>query len=130
MRTRNFVASSIFTILFGLAEAATAQQVVTPTAPVASPSVVSARRHDTSPPLTAMRLNGPRPILNKVEKRHIPALAFQNRPMRLDPDPVRQSTATQSGAVATPSSGLGFEGLSDDDNAAKLGVRVVPPDTQ
>jgi hypothetical protein len=50
--------------------------------------------------------------------------------MRLDPDVIRQTTATQSGAAATPLPGLGFDGLNADDNAARLGVRPVPPDTQ
>jgi hypothetical protein len=130
MNGRSFVIASILTIFPGLAQIGIAQQVVTPPASVAHPSMVAPRRHDTSPPVTAMRINGPGPILNKVERRHIPALAFQNRPMRLDPDVLRQSTATQSGAVATPSPGLGFEGLSADDNASRLGGRPVPPDTQ
>lgn len=110
---------------------ASAQQVVTPSMTEAHPSLVAARRHDTSPPLTAITPHGPGPVLNKVERRYIPPLAYQNRPMRLDPDPVRQDTATQTGAIATPSPGVGFEGLNSDDNAATLGgQRPVPPDTQ
>ena len=37
---------------------------------------------------------------------------------------------TAPGAAATPAPIRNFEGLSDDDNAAVLGFRVVPPDTE
>jgi hypothetical protein len=130
MKGRSLLLASVLTILPGAGPVTTAQQIITPPSPVAHPATVTARRHDTSPPLSAMRINGPRPVLNKVERRHIPAQAYQNRPMRLEPDPVRQDVASQSSALPTPPPGVGFEGLNSDDNAARIGGRPVPPDTQ
>ncbi|MGH9361489.1 MAG: hypothetical protein ACRD2T_06185, partial [Thermoanaerobaculia bacterium] len=46
------------------------------------------------------------------------------------PDPLRQTEAQLPSATATPAPLISFEGLSDDDNAALLGFRVVPPDTE
>ena len=96
------------------------------------PQVVSSARHDTSPPLRLIPVPtpGPGPVLNKEVAHHIPAQAFINRPKTLQPDPVRQSSAAPTGTQLTPPPGLGFDGLSDDDNATVLSKRVIPPDTQ
>ena len=46
-------------------------------------------------------------------------------------DPLIQDSLERvPGATSTPSPSLDFEGLSDDDNAATIGIRVVPPDTE
>jgi hypothetical protein len=90
--------------------------------------------HDVSPPLRDMA------AAVVVEKAAVPDREVNpirqpvNRPGVPDtvgrPDPLLQSTANPPGALAsTPLPTLGFEGLSDDDNAAVVGGRIVPPDT-
>ena len=71
---------------------------------------------------------GPREIHNAVKfKPPGPGAAVSA------PDPIRQSVTgpmSAAAAAASPAPGLSFEGISDDDNGAELGFRVVPPDTQ
>ncbi|HEX5760468.1 MAG TPA: hypothetical protein VF121_14880, partial [Thermoanaerobaculia bacterium] len=97
--------------------------------PPGPPATAVAARHDVSPPLRSIPV---RPPLPGQANRAIPIrtpldLAERHRPSPAAPDPVLQSAV---GAAATPSPIRNFEGLSDDDNAAVLGFRVVPPDTE
>lgn len=94
------------------------------------PEVSMAVRHDVSPPLRELaqtfRRNAAqanREIPNKVPLD----LAQRAKPHTGGPDPVLQ----QDGPIVnnTPTPTLSIEGQSDDDNAAVLGGRVVPPDT-
>jgi hypothetical protein len=90
------------------------------------PQVSRAVRHDTSPPLRQMKA---RPVSGRSD-RQVPIkvplnLAQRLKPFVKGPDPVAQDL----GIALTPSPIQTFEGLSDDDNAAVLGFRVVPPDT-
>jgi hypothetical protein len=83
-------------------------------------------RHDTSPPLTLM---AQRPVSGPDRQIRIktpPGLAERHKGFAKRPDPVLQS---EVGIALTPPPILTFEGQSDDDNAATLGFRVVPPDT-
>lgn len=95
--------------------------------PALRPEVSEAVRHDVSPAfrkLQHLKAAAPRPnreIINKVPLD----LSQRFRPTPAAPDPVVSGPATD----ATPAPALTFEGLSDDDNAAVLGGRVVPPDT-
>ena len=90
-------------------------------------------RHDTSPPLRD--LDPPPPQRGKPDRevplRAPPDLAGRHKPSGVGRDPVRQvADRPTQGASATPGTLTNFEGLSDDDNAAVLGFRYVPPDTE
>lgn len=84
-------------------------------------------RHDTSPPLTALAKafvgQGPD---RQIPIRIPPGLAERHKGFVKRPDPVLQS---KEGIATTPAPTLSFEGQSDDENAAELGFRIVPPDT-
>jgi hypothetical protein len=94
------------------------------------PTVGKALKHDVSLTLSEMAASMPRPQIvdREVNPLHPP------RPGKPDfvgqTDPVRQSVALLPGAALTPQPLLNFEGLSDDDNRAVVGFRVVPPDTE
>ncbi|HEX9941336.1 MAG TPA: hypothetical protein VGG03_04915 [Thermoanaerobaculia bacterium] len=97
--------------------------------PALRPEVSVAVRHDVSPPFRSLQsLNkaavAPRPD-REIQNRVPLDLAQRFHPTAPTPDPVISGPATD----ATPSPSLTFEGLSDDDNAAVVGGRVVPPDT-
>jgi hypothetical protein len=84
-------------------------------------------RHDTSPPWRAMAQKPPVPGPNRVIELDVPArLANLVKPTPAQ-DPVWQTIPGVP--AATPLPILSFDGQSDDDNAAVLGFRVVPPDT-
>jgi hypothetical protein len=95
------------------------------------PTVGKAIRHDVSPTLGQMAASMTRRAVpdRQVNPLHPPRAG---RPDFVGvPDPARQSVAQLPGAQAlTPAPLLSFEGLSDDDNAAVIGGRVVPPDTE
>ena len=95
------------------------------------PEVVTLEHQDVSPALRDIPLNPAKPALNKEVTHHIPWDRIGgNRPTVSAPDPLRQTTsATTSTSSATPAATNSFDGLSDDDNAAVTGGRVVPPDT-
>lgn len=95
-------------------------------------TVGKAVHFDVSPPLRELaklpprQRPGDRPIPNKK----LPDRLFDRAPVDIL-DPVRQTEAGPIGeAGVTPSPTSSFEGLSDDDNAAIIGGRVVPPDTE
>ena len=71
------------------------------------------------------------PSVNRALPTRVPANLIQrHRPSPAIQDPVRQTSGVTTSATATPTSLLSFEGLSDDDNAATVGFRIVPPDTE
>jgi hypothetical protein len=92
-----------------------------------APVVAKAVRHDTSAPL---RLMPARPIKARPDKQipiRIPLdLAARHKGAPEVDDPLLQEKLAET---ATPLPSLSFDGLSDDDNAAVIGGRVVPPDT-
>ncbi len=95
------------------------------------PVVGRAMHFDVSPPMAEMAAAVAR---QHVPDRQVNPIRPPHRSGRPDfdgvPDPLRQTEDRLPGAIAaTPSPILSFEGLSDDDNAAELGFRVVPPDT-
>ncbi|MFQ5695606.1 MAG: hypothetical protein ACE5HB_06425, partial [Terriglobia bacterium] len=96
------------------------------------PQVSQAARHDTSPPLRAMRVKPSTPGVDRPIPLRVPlGLADRHKPTEVGEDPVRQAALAPSpSAAAAPPPILSFEGLSDDDNRAVLGFRVVPPDTE
>jgi len=90
-------------------------------------AVGRAVRHDTSAPLSQMA----RTFVTERPERQIPikippGLAERHKGFAKRPDPVLQ---TRPSDTLTPVPSLTFEGQSDDDNAATIGGRVVPPDT-
>jgi hypothetical protein len=100
--------------------------------PAHGPMVGHAVRHDVSPPLTEMGRLVRRQAA--ADREVNPLKAPPERPGRPDfagtPDALRQTEARLPGTLATPLPLTSFDGLSDDDNAAVIGGRVVPPDTE
>lgn len=116
------VSAAVVVALAATALSVTAQRVQSEE----TPTVAYAVRHDLSLPLRD--LPG-RPITPGASNRQVPI----KKPARLRDRP--DSRPTPDGNVApptttlAPSPSLSFEGTSDDDNAAVLGFRIVPPDT-
>ncbi|MGB5159861.1 MAG: hypothetical protein WBP10_07690 [Thermoanaerobaculia bacterium] len=84
--------------------------------------------HDTSPPLSEMAL--PAAPLTGLSKE-VPIGVkpdFGKDPSLAEPDGGLQSDFAPF-LGSTPAPTASFEGLSDDDNAATVGFRIVPPDT-
>jgi hypothetical protein len=101
-------------------------QAATPSS-AAAPRVSRAVRHDTSP---ALRDIPGKPVLPSASREisvpRLPSrLASKPKPAGRE-DPVRQR---DFGLAAPTAPSLIFDGQSDDENAAVLGFRVVPPDT-
>jgi hypothetical protein len=100
-------------------------------APGVHPETGSAVAHDVSQPLSQVHVPAQLPPGFQVE---VPLRAAppRTRPnVSQGPDPARQSDAEPVfGAAATPAPLVNVPGLSDDDNAATIGGRVVPPDTE
>ena len=94
------------------------------------PEVSYAVRHDTSPPLAQQPVRrAPDAKPNREIPIRVPLdLAARAHPAAPGPDPL--VGLGEAFAVRTPSPLLSFEGLSDDDNAAVGGGRIVPPDTE
>ena len=101
------------------------------TAEAQNAQVTKSIQNDTSPPLRRMSRTAaankfdraPYAIPNKLYKFGSPRTGLPGG--NNGADAVRQ---TLQGTLA-PEVGVNFEGSSDDDNAAVLGFRVVPPDT-
>jgi hypothetical protein len=92
-----------------------------------APAVIGSQRHDISPPLRDQPPSGVSTISRFRTKRW----ARLPRHLRSDArvtlaDPVVQ---VGPGATAAPSTSENFEGISSDDQAAALGIAVLPPDT-
>lgn len=95
------------------------------------PEVSQAVRFDVSPPLRdlARRIVRPSGHANREVPNKIPLdLEQRYHPTPGGPDPLVESGGPAVGNTPTPL--ISFDGLSDDDNAATVGFRVVPPDTE
>lgn len=95
------------------------------------PEVAEAVRHDVSPPWRELAARFS-PVAAKPD-REIPNKVPLDLAQRFHPTPPADDPVVQppgAAVSATPALTLSFEGLSDDDNAAVLGGRIVPPDTQ
>jgi hypothetical protein len=97
--------------------------------------VLKVVKQDVSPPLRAMVESAPLAPVVPLPDREIPnrfAVEGASRPRQreLERDPLLDaSNAFVSPSAPTPAPSLSFEGTSDDDNAAVVGGRFVPPDT-
>ncbi|HXK12739.1 MAG TPA: hypothetical protein VMT70_24100 [Vicinamibacteria bacterium] len=96
--------------------------------------VLAAVRRDVSPPLrTLMESARLAPVvagLNREVEDRLEKGVGGTTSRALDRDPlVDTSNAFVPNAALTPAPSLSFDGTSDDDNAAVVGFRVVPPDT-
>jgi hypothetical protein len=101
----------------------------------ATAQVIGVARQDVSPPLRdlveearkAPVVAGPdRTVPNRLEEGRRPRVVGRE----LDRDPLLDaSNRVVETTALTPAPSLSFEGTTDDDNAAVLGFRVVPPDT-
>ncbi len=102
-----------------------------PSGEIQGPFVGRAVKHDVSQPLRDVNL----PAVPTGASIEVPLRAPVERGGRPDrsegEDALRQSVERPFPAAAlTPQPFLSFEGMSDDDNSATVGFRVVPPDTQ
>jgi hypothetical protein len=94
------------------------------------PAWAKAVKHDRSPALRSMprrpiKPSAPRQMPNKV--KFLPPGPGK---LAKGPDPLLQEQAGATSPVQTPLPLGGFDGLSDDVNAAVIGGRLAPPDTQ
>jgi len=114
--------------IFGLGSVAAfpaVGQAATPGTPV--PRVFADTRHDTSPPLREALPKPVRPGQDREIRIRIPdRIAGKPKPSAVEEDPLRQR---ELGTAPPAPPSLNFEGQSDDDNAAVVGFRIVPPDT-
>jgi len=94
------------------------------------PTAGKAMKHDVSLTLSEMAASMPRPQLVDREANPLRPPRSGKPDFVGQPDPLRQSVAQLPGAALTPQPLVNFEGLSDDDNAAVIGARFVPPDTE
>ncbi|MGD2116557.1 MAG: hypothetical protein PVG07_16000 [Acidobacteriota bacterium] len=103
----------------------------TPAAGSPALTVGQAAAHDVSQPVRDVRVEPRFPKGFQVEIPHHSAPQRARPNLQGQPDPLRQTDAEPLvSAAATPSPILNFPGLSDDDNAATIGGRIVPPDTE
>ncbi len=103
----------------------------TPPGESLTPQVGQAVRHDVSRPLSEIGIRTGPQTGASVE---VPLRATDRRAGKPDrpgsADPLRQLLERPfPGAALTPAPVSSFDGLSDDDNSAVVGFRVVPPDT-
>lgn len=98
----------------------------------AKPRIVEPVKVGVSPPLREVTPKPPIPFLPKQIPNKVDFQPPGPGPAVAVPDPLRQTSPTGSEitAVATPAPILSFEGTTDDDNAAVIAGRVVPPDTE
>jgi hypothetical protein len=125
MELQKFITAGVgFTLMLSLPISAAAQGK--------SPSHGTAVRSDVSPAWRDIKQRRPVPQPNRTVKNKIPIdQAARHRGNAARRDPLRQTAKRPSAtAAATPAPGQSFEGVSDDDNAAVIGGRIVPPDTQ
>lgn len=130
MRCRGITSVVLVGMLIGTGLAATAGAQ-----PPTRPEVGKASRSDVSPTLREMaqsvRSQAPKPSAPKEIALRKPSRNKGQGKEVFGQDPLRQTdfgTATRQ--VATPAPLLSFDGLTNDDNAAVIGGRIVPPDTQ
>lgn len=122
MNCKPFAVASALLFAAGLATAANASPD--------RPEVSTAVRHDVSPAFRDIAAI-PRRVAAKPDKQipnKVPLDMAQRAKQNHGPDPIVQPDL---GPVvsATPTPLLSFDGQSDDDNAAVVGGRIVPPDT-
>ncbi len=100
-------------------------------APAGTPAFGHAATHDVSQPLRDVDLPAQYPQGFRVEvPLHVPPTQGRSN-VSHGPDAARQTSATPVlGAAATQSPLVNFAGMSDADNSAIVGGRVVPPDTE
>ena len=97
-----------------------------------APRTITSARHDASPPMRGMRPPPPTPrdapyiVPNKFHKFGKLGVA-EDKPGFVDP--ALQDDPQAFGRAAGGNVLTDFDGLNDQDNAALLGYRVVPPDT-
>ena len=105
---------------------AASQAAAAESAVAKTPILGVATRHGKSAPLRDYRPVGP--VLPSPH-REIPnkAVLRKNGPVSA---PVSDPAEQRAFGVSQPEALIQFQGLSDDDNAAVVGFRVVPPDTQ
>ncbi len=92
------------------------------------PEVSKAVRHDISP---ALRDQPFVPVKAARADREIPNRVPLDMAARSKPQTSKETLVVDEGPILneTPTPLLSFDGQSDDDNAAILGGRIVPPDT-
>ncbi len=117
-------------VALAAAPAAAADGEVNPAPP--GPELLLPTHRDVSPPLRDVLAPAAPATGFSVEVNPLRAPSLPPRPdVRGKPDPGRQLAAQPfAGAAPTPAPLLSFPGLSDDDNAAVIGIRIVPPDTE
>jgi len=126
MKTSVLVAALCLAVVAAGAPALAAAPAGTP-----APQSGHAVAHDVSQPLRDVNVPPRYPQGFRVEvPLHVPP--DRGRPTTSNgPDPLRQTDAQPiPGAAATAQPSLNFPGLSDDDNSAIIGGRIVPPDTE
>ena len=125
MQSRKTVATAVLAVLVA---AVPATQAIAQGPAGGRPEVSSAVKHDVSRPLREVKVKPPLPRENRAVPNKIPLdMATRHKPSPAAPDPLASAGPAIS---ATPTPIRTFEGLSADDDAAVLGGRVVPPDTQ
>ncbi len=125
MRFRSLCFAALFSSISSFAPLSAAGGP--PRAAAPGPRVSGAVRHDTSSPLRQAVAKPMKPGNDKQVPIRLPSrLAGKPKPELVREDPLRQRGP---GPGASAPTSLIFEGQSDDDNAAVLGFRVVPPDT-
>lgn len=119
MNRKTIALGSALLISIGLAAAAGASD---------RPEVSRAVRHDVSPPLRDQPFV---PFKAVRPDREIPNRVPIDMNARAKPQVTKDAPPVDEGPIvtATPTPLLSFDGQSDDDNAAILGGRIVPPDT-
>lgn len=107
-----------------------APQVLLAAPPANRPTVGQALHHDVSARLSELAASVPKQAKPDREVNVLRPPRAGKPDFAGKEDPLRQTAAQGPSAQATPLPTLNFEGLSDDDNAAVIGGRIVPPDTQ
>lgn len=90
------------------------------------PEISFALKHDTSGPLRGVSVQASKPGPDRNIPLRVPARIFSRGKIDGGPDPALPQFPA---LLATPLPLVNFAGQSDDDNAAVLGFRIVPPDT-
>ena len=109
-----------------------APQVLLAAPPANRPTVGQALHHDVAARLSELAASVPKQAKpdREVNPLRPPAERAGKPDVEGKEDPLRQTAAQGPSAQATPLPTVNFEGLSDDDNAAIIGGRIVPPDTE
>ncbi len=120
---------TVRTLLGGLGLRPEGARVAAQTPGPAAPLVVRPSHFDVSPPLRALATRRPAygPLIDVEVPRFDPPPPSPFAPRRPEgPDPALQ---TRTSGLRMPAPAVSFDGVSNADNLAVLGFRVVPPDT-